>query len=423
MIRSIALVMMLATTPALAQDSTWVDHLRAARAAMARDDLNIARGELERVDSLVGGHSGAMANLAAIAAIQGDRARMLHWLESFAATGLQRHITRDSTFARFVSDTAFWRLAQRIEANGDPITRATVAVTLNDASLLAEDIVWDARRNRFLLSSIHRGKIVAADLKGNIKDFVTPWGAWGTYALGIDAKRNRLWATTAAGPEFQGYQAADSGRTALLGFDLGSGRQVARFELPAGSTRKVLGDLTVTPDGTVYVTESVGGAVYRLKPGAKDLHQLAPPGTFGSPQSPVVSQDGWTLYVADYPRGVATISLPAGEKLGWLGKPHDLASGGIDGLYRTPTGFIAIQNGTLPRRVIALTLDRTGKTITAWRVLEQGSPNLGEPDHGALVGRDFYFIGNSGWDRVDDKGNLQTSADAKPPVVLRLRLD
>ena len=421
MIRSIALVVFLAATPAFAQDSTWVDHLRAARAAMARDDLDVARAHLERVDALVGGHAGAMANLAVIAAVQGNRERMLHWLDAYAATGLQRHFTRDSTFARFARDTAFWNVAQRIEANGDPIVRATVAITLNDPSLLAEDVAWDARRNRFLVSSIHRGKILAIDLKGNIKDFVTPWGAWGMYALGIDAKRNRLWATTAAGPEYQGYQVADSGRTALLGFELGSGRQFTRVELPAGSSRHVLGDLTIGPDGAVYVSESIGGGVYKLKPGAKELYPIAPNGTFGSPQSPVVSAEGRTLYVADYPRGIATIAL-RGEAIGWLAKPHDLAAGGIDGLYRTPTGFIAIQNGTNPHRVIALTLDKSGRAISTWRVLEQASPSLGEPDHGALVGRDFYFIGNSGWDRVDAAGILQTTADAKPPVLLRLRL-
>jgi hypothetical protein len=149
---------------------------------------------------------------------------------------------------------------------------------------------------------------------------------------------------------------------------------------------------------------------------------LAPSGTFGSPQSPVLSEDGWTLYVADYPRGIATIALPS-EKLGWLPKPYDLASGGIDGLYRYQDRLIAIQNGTAPHRVISLQFDRARKAIASWKVLEQASPHLGEPDHGAIVGRDFYFIGNSGWDRVDDKGILQTSADAKPPVILRIRLE
>jgi hypothetical protein len=37
------------------------------------------------------------------------------------------------------------------------------------------------------------------------------------------------------------------------------------------------------------------------------------------------------------------------------------------------------------------------------------------------VGRDFVFVGNSGWDRVNEREELETPAGARPPVLLRLR--
>ena len=55
-------------------------------------------------------------------------------------------------------------------------------------------------------------------------------------------------------------------------------------------------------------------------------------------------------------------------------------------------------------------------------MLEQESPSLGEPNHGVVAGDSFYFIGNSGWDRVNSKEQLETPEGATPPVILRLPL-
>jgi len=172
----------------------------------------------------------------------------------------------------------------------------------------------------------------------------------------------------------------------------------------------------------VYACESYGGAVYRLRRAAAALETLVPAGTFRSPQMPALAADGRRLYVADYSRGIAVVDL-ATRATGWLPKPYSLAAGGIDGLYRDDDRLIAIQNGTAPHRVLELQLDARGAAITSWRVLEQASERLGEPNHGVLVGRDFYLIGDSGWDRVGDDGTLQTTAEARPPVLLRLGLE
>jgi hypothetical protein len=100
-----------------------------------------------------------------------------------------------------------------------------------------------------------------------------------------------------------------------------------------------------------------------------------------------------------------------------------LASGGIDGLYLDGARLIAVQNGTNPHRVLHLMLDPTGTSIIAWRALEHASPHMGEPNHGVLVGNDFYFIGDSGWERVGDDGQLHTTPESRSPVLLKLDLE
>jgi hypothetical protein len=269
------------------------------------------------------------------------------------------------------------------------------------------------------MSSIHRKKIFVLNSEGAFVGFAAAGpGSWGFYGLAIDAARSRLWATTAASPTSEGFDAADSGRTALVAFDLATAAQVARVELPRDGSPHVLGDLTLGRDGTVYVTESVGGGVYRLRPGRSTLDTLAAPGIFHSPQMPAIASDG-RLFIAEYVRGIAALEITS-RRVTWLPKPRTLASGGIDGLYRDGHRLIAIQNGTTPHRLVELTLDARETRIVSWRVLEQASEWLGEPNHGTFVGKNFYFIGNSGWERVNDAGALDTPAEARPPALLRL---
>lgn len=415
----------LAAAPASAPaaDSTWTGHLAAARAAMAADDGALARTHLLALDSLVGGHTGAKSALATLAARRGDRTEALHWLAALAATGIWRPVAADTLFAPWRGDTAFRAIAARLEANGRPLAHATVTDTFTDPALMAEDLAWDAARGRFLVSSIHRRKIVALDRAGRVSDFAAPGapGVWGVYGLALDAANGLLWATTAAGPECEAYAPADSGRTALLAYDLATARIKRRVELPRAAARQVLGDLTVGPDGTVYACESLGGAVYRLRRGAAALDTLVAPGLLRSPQGCAVAADGRRLYVAEYTRGIAAVDLGSGA-VAWLAKPYDLSSGGIDGLVRDGERLIAVQNGPTPKRVLELGLDARGERIVSWRVLEQASPRLGEPNHGVVVGRDFVLIGDSGWDRVDPDGRLVTPPGTRPPVLLRLPL-
>lgn len=404
-------------------DSTWTRHLDAGRDVLARDDRAGAWHHLLQVDSLVGGHTGVKSVLATLAAREGRKYETLRWLRALAETGIARSIAGDTTFARWRDEPEFRAVAARLDSNAAPIANAVRAHSLGDPSLLAEDVAWDPRGRSFLVSSIHRRKIIAIDRAGRVTDFTAPGAdsARGMYGLAIDAERGVSWATTVAGPESESFAPADSGRTALLAHDLRSARVQRRVELPRTAARQVLGDLTLASDGAVYLSESSGGALYRLPPGASALELLVPPGTFRSPQGLAVAADGKRLYVADYLRGIGVVDLEA-RTTTWLAKPYTLSPAGCDGLHRDGNRLIAVQNGTTPHRVFELELDAVGAAITRWRVLEQASERLGEPNHGVLVGRDFYLIGDSGWERVGEDGRLQTTAESRAPVLLRLGL-
>jgi hypothetical protein len=233
------------------------------------------------------------------------------------------------------------------------------------------------------------------------------------FALGIDAARQRLWATIATVPQAdacgEGPPAAE--RTALLALDLKTGRVLQRIDagLPG-----VLGDMLVAGDGTVFVSESAHGAVLRLRPGAPAFERLDVAGDFASPQTPALSADGRTLFVPDYARGLAAIDLgacPCGAR--WPANGPGVFTGGIDGFVRDGASFVAVQNGTSPPRVIRFAAD-----LSRQQVLESGTPGLGEPTHGIVVGRSLWFLSDVGWDRFDDDGHRKAG---DPPARPELR--
>jgi hypothetical protein len=55
-------------------------------------------------------------------------------------------------------------------------------------------------------------------------------------------------------------------------------------------------------------------------------------------------------------------------------------------------------------------------------VLDANWPGLGDPTHGVIVGADFYYIANSGWNRWRDDGSRVAGAAATPPIIMRTSL-
>lgn len=400
-------------------DTSWREHDRLARAAFAAGDLGGADHHFRRADRMVRGHAGARWNLAIVAAQRGRIGEALGHLEDFAATGLHRDANGDTLLAPLRGHPRFRAVVGRLEANRGPRVQAKVAFDLGDPSLLAEDVAWDPGRDRFLVSSIHRRKVVALERDSTVRDFAGAGrdDVWAAMALAVDVPRGLLWLTTCAIPTMEGWSPSDSGRAAVLAFDLASGEPRRRIEFPRDGRPHLLGDMTLAPDGTVYVSDAAGGGVYALRDTI--FETVVAPGLLESPQTPVPTPDGRYLLVPDYRWGIASVDLHL-RTVSWIEKPADLAAAGIDDLDPTWNGIVAIQNGTTPRRVLWFETDPARSEIVRWRVLDQASPRLGEPTHGVVVGQRYYLIGDSGRDRVDVDRTLVLTPQARAPVLLRL---
>lgn len=414
-----------ASAPAVglaAGDSTWRDHVAAADAAHSAGDPAGYRHHLEQVYAELPNHPQVIWALARAEVLLRSPDRALRWLNRYADLGLARDLAADSLFAPLSQRPEFADVAARFERNRAPVYESETAFTLHEPDLVPEDVTFDGSRRRFLISSVRKGKVVAIERDGRRRDFASAYRrGWGILALAADSGRRRLWATASALPEAEGYDPADSGRTALLAFDLASGELVRRLELPPDGTPHSLGNMALGPDGTIVMSDSRSGQLWRLRPDGRALEVLVPRDVLVSPQGAVITPDGRRALVADYARGIAQIDLVTGAA-GWLEQPPDLAATGIDGLVLGGRELVAIQNGVRPPRVLRLRLDRDFQRIESWTVIESGTPELSEPTHGVAVDGWVYYIANAGWDRLDDDGSVRDGAQLERGIIRRALL-
>src|ERR1019366_9831476 len=105
-------------------------------------------------------------------------------------------------------------------------------------------------------------------------------------ALRVDARRRILWAATGWLANCQQCNPSHRDKTALLAFPLESGALLKRLDSPV---KELLGDMTISRAGDLYVSEGSYGAVLRLTPNSPTWERLDAPGEFRSPQTPALS--------------------------------------------------------------------------------------------------------------------------------------
>ncbi len=410
-----------------AADQSWIDRYQQEAAAMNKvcgaKEYPACRDHLLRLDELLDGRADIVYRLAKTEAMLGNKEAALDRLAIFSKSGLTfADPAADSEFAPLQDSAEFKTILARLKSAREPRSASKLFVTLPEPDLIAEDIAYDPVGDKFYISSVRHRKILSIDKHGSSAEFVREGqpDVWAILAVGVDSKRRTLWATTAAMPEGLGYRKKDEGRSALLKYSLGTGALLKRYDLP-NDTQHALGDMIVNAAGDVFVSDG-HGAVYWVDHQKDTLDILVDKGTFRSPQTPALSPDGRRLFVPDYSRGIGIVDLST-RQVKLLEHPKELSLGGIDGMYLTGRTLLAIQNGTDPERVIRMTLDASLTRVLEWETIEANWAGLGDPTHGVVVGDQFYFIANSGWDHMADDGSVKPGTTFEPATIRQMKLD
>lgn len=388
------------------------------RQSHANDDWRSNLASAVRLRQLLNDSPASLLEVARAEVRVGDVSAALRAMEQFVRMGQSADLLAMSAdFSPLLKNAHFATLQRGMEANRRSISVGSTAFLLSDSGLLAEDVDYDPRARRFFMTSVREKKIISTDASGASSAFAKAPDNWPMLAVKVDPSHGVVWATEVAMQGFGLAPESDWGRSAVLRYDLTSGRLLRRIEGPRPSA---LGDIALTAQGDVIVSDGDRGGVYRVPANGTGMQRLDD-GDFISPQTPAVLPDGKHVVVPDYVRGIGVLEI-ATRQVRWLATEGRFALSGCDGLYFDRGRLIAVQNGTSPERVVAFTLDPSLTRVESETIIEQSTDTLGDPTHGVVIGDDFYYIANSGWDVIDDHGNMKPGARPSVPRIMRAQL-
>lgn len=423
-VSSVSLALALSLTSAAHADSgdDLQKHFERAAAAHRAGDYASFRAESQAAVDLAPRSLRALYNLACAHALLGGEAQALAILERFARMGLFFDLDADEDFARLRGSPRFQEVRNVMAALRQPVERSQIAFTLSEKDLLTEGVAHDPRTGAFFVSSVHRRKIVRIGSDGKAQDFVheAQDGVLSALALAVDAGRRSLWVSTDGLAQTQGLRAEDEGRSAVIEYDVDTGRRRRSIGPPAAFAKARFADLTLAPNGDLWVADPWSGRLYVLSQGAAAFRVFLEPGALDSPQGMAFSPDGRWLFVADYGRGLVRVD-PRDGSAKLMDAPDDAAVTGADGLVWAGAGLVAIQNGIQPHRVARMWLDPSLARITEVSVLERANPHFDEPTLGVMVGNDLYYVANSQYGAFE-QGKVAVDR-LKEPVILRLAVE
>jgi sugar lactone lactonase YvrE len=321
-------------------------------------------------------------------------------------------------FDSVMTDTAFLSVRTALERQLPRVTDARELFRL-DRRLIPEGIAHDPTTGSYFVGSVAESKVVRVDAKGAANDLSKPGELHQVLGLAVDPERRLLHVVSTTGiTPAEGRAPVNR----IVSYDLtaGAATRTRTIDVPGAAQ---LNDVAVSKRGDLYVTDSQGAAVYRIRNGAAAADTLIAPGTLGGPNGLVVAPGDSILYVA-HSTGVARMRLADGVWIPRLDLPPGETVAAIDGLYADGNTLIGIQNVTNPGRVIRVHLDPTGTKATRIEtLLSHHHPAIDEPTTGVIVGRTFAFLATTQVARFNPDGTITEPATLKPPIVLGLDLD
>ena len=387
-------------------------------AQSAPDDPSVAaRASLERIQALRKARpgDGVLVFYQALVHVSlGERDAALELLRSLKGRKLGLIPVRDVGFDSVWDDPEFQKIRE-VLADEEPQTPASpVAFRLKDPKLIPEGIAYDAEDKRFFIGSVAQHKIVVAHEK-ELSDFSSPTDRLdAVLGLTVDPTCRHLYAITTNGVE---ESAKKERRNAVVQYDLKDGHLADRFAAPDAMQ---LNDLAVAQDGTLYVTDSETGSLFRKKPGEKAVTKFGATGALRGANGIALAPDG-ALYVT-LSTGIARVDTTSGEPT-TLPQQDTVVTGGIDGLYWHDGDLIGIQNSTNPGRVIRIALMDKGMRIAGVTVLQSHHhPEFDEPTTGAIANGALHVIANSYVGHYQPDGTIKDTADLKRTAIVAVPL-
>jgi hypothetical protein len=393
-------------------------HSRAAQRAEAAGNLREFEAHVRAVAAIAPSHPGIVYQMARVFAKKGQPDSAIAWLRRLGTMGDTRDPNGDSAFTRLRARPGYADARNRLLSNRLPILDGKVAFEISDPDFIPEAIVYDSTRGRLLAGSLSHRVIAALVPDEPPVTFVSAPGMLRVVGIHIDHRRKRLWfATWAPDPTRASRTAEPPSQTRLFLADLETGRVVRSWTPNGGRPGHLLNDFVIVDDGTLYITDTEQGDIYRLRSPDDTLEMFIATdhSRFTVANGITSTPDGRTLYVA-FLEGIARVDV-ATRSITQMPAPDSVSTASIDGLYWFRGSLVAVQGLPTLQRVVRYELSAEGTQVVSGAVLERGPRVVEQPTTGVFVGSKFYYIANSQYGRLDDRGGPLGRQTGKPVLT------
>ncbi len=387
-------------------------------------DRGAPRSAVKAFESIVALNPGDDYSLYLLAAAQTISGQSPAAMESLSKLRSMKSclVPRPSTFDELNEMPSYDEIVKEIKSNAEALRSSEAAFSVAEKDLIPEGIAFDPAEKAFYVSSLYKRKIVRIDASGKVMDFTTPGqdGLYSVLGMKVDAGRNHLWVVSSAEPEMKGYHKKEGNLAALFQYDLKTKKLIKKIATDASSSH-LLNDLSIDSGGTVYVTDTDTGEIFRIAKDSDKLEVFAPKGTFVNPNGIDISTDGKQLFVADAVQGIYKIDTQT-RAVQFLLYPKGIPTAGLDGMYFYDQSLIGISNVVSHGRVLRFRLNPAMDQITATEVLECNHPSFKYPTNGVIVKDELYYIANSQNKSYDHFGALHPMDQLQEVNLLKIKL-
>jgi hypothetical protein len=159
---------------------------------------------------------------------------------------------------------------------GSPVFAAPSAILVDSVKTFPESMTSTRGRTVIVgsIGAVGAGRIFRA-LPG--APTAEPWIAVGAnhmlapFGVLADEASHTLWVCSNDAPGGSYHPVAGQAGSALLAFDLGSGKPKGYYPFPEGAQKSLCNDIAIGPDGSAYITDTRNDRMFRLKKGATGL--------------------------------------------------------------------------------------------------------------------------------------------------------
>ncbi len=298
----------------------------------------------------------------------------------------------------------------------EPINNSSTAYVIGEKDLIPEGVAFDTKTQTLFISSINKRKIISINKEGIIQNFIESGqdNILAVLGMEVDPERRHLWVCS----EWDNPRkiVADSMlHTSIYKYDIESQKLIKKYVL-RDTSHRLLNDLTISSDGTVYITESLKGKVYVIRPEIDSLELFIDSDHYYYANGITISDDDKNLYVSHF--GETIMIDLKNNMIKELRHPENISTGRNDGLAFYKNSLIMHQD-----EICRYYLNENGDSIIRKEVIERNNPLFEIPTTGEIAGDKYFYIANSQLTRFDAEGFAFPKEKLDSVYILKTKLN